>query len=73
MKQNSIAAYISKLSIFSICVCFVFLFSALAIPKEYLSENLPYYVIMFYAMTALSYLALRFLPEKCGISVLASL
>lgn len=64
MQKNPLAAYFSKLSIFAICVCFVYLFAALALPKEFFSQNIPYYVIMFYALTALSYLALYFLPRK---------
>lgn len=68
MQQNPILAYFSKLSIFSICVCFLFLFAALAIPKEFFSENIPYYVLMFYSLTALSYLALYFLPNKAKMN-----
>ncbi len=64
MQKHPLAAYFSKLSIFAICVCFVYLFAALALPKEFFSQNIPYYVIMFYALTALSYLALYFLPRK---------
>lgn len=64
MQKKTLAAYFSKLSIFAICVCFVYLFAALALPKEFFSQNIPYYVIMFYALTALSYLALYFLPRK---------
>ena len=64
MQKHPLAAYLSKLSIFAICVCFVYLFAALALPKEFFSQNIPYYVIMFYALTALSYLALYFLPRK---------
>ncbi len=64
MQQNPILAYFSKLSIFSICVCFLFLFAALILPKEFFSENIPYYVVMFYSLTALSYLSLYYLPSK---------
>lgn len=64
MKQHPILSYFSYLSIFAICVCFLTLFSALALNKDFFSENLPYYVVMFYALTALSYSALYFLPKK---------
>ena len=64
MQLHPFLSYLSKISIFSICVCFVFLFSALALPKEFFSENIPYYVIIFYVMTALSYAGLFYLPKK---------
>lgn len=64
MQKHPLTAYFSKLSIFAICVCFAYLFAALALPKEFFSQNIPYYVIMFYALTALSYSALYLLPRK---------
>lgn len=64
MQQNPILSYFSKISIFAICVCFLFLFAALILPKEFFSENIPYYVVMFYSLTALSYLSLYYLPSK---------
>lgn len=64
MQKYPLATYFSKLSIFAICVCFAFLFSALALPKEFFSPNIPWYLIMFYALTALSYSALYLLPRK---------
>ncbi len=40
------------------CVCFILLFARFFVPVEFLSENLPYYIVMFYIMTALCYVFL---------------
>jgi FlaA1/EpsC-like NDP-sugar epimerase len=39
-------------------VCFVSLFARLFVPAEFLSENLPYYIVMYYVVTALCYVFL---------------
>lgn len=70
MQRHPLFVYFSRLSIFAICVCFVFLFAALGVPKDFLSENLPYYVVMFYCFTALSYVALYLLPRRRGANFL---
>lgn len=58
MKQSYLLFYFSKLSIFAMCICFVALFARFFVPVEFLSENLPYYIVMFYVFTAFSYVFL---------------
>ena len=58
MKQSHLLFYFSKLSIFAMCICFVTLFARFFVPVEFLSENLPYYIAMFYVCTALCYVFL---------------
>lgn len=58
MKQSHLLFYFSKLSIFAMCICFVTLFARFFVPVEFLSENLPYYIVMFYVCTAFSYVFL---------------
>ena len=58
MKSSHLLFYFSKLSIFAMCICFITLFARFFVPVEFLSENLPYYIVMFYLMTALCYVFL---------------
>lgn len=58
MKSSYLLFYFSKLSIFAMCLCMLSLFARLFVPVEFLSANLPYYIIMFYAITALCYIIL---------------
>lgn len=58
MKSSYLLFYISKLSIFAMCVCFISLFARFFVPTEFLSSNLPYYIVMFYLTTMLSYVFL---------------
>lgn len=58
MKQSHLLFYFSKLSIFAMCICFVTLFARFFVPVEFLSEDLPYYIVMFYVFTAFSYVFL---------------
>lgn len=58
MKSTYLLFYISKLSIFAMCVCFISLFARFFVPTEFLSSNLPYYIIMFYLTTMLCYVFL---------------
>lgn len=58
MKSSYLLFYISKLSIFAMCVCFISLFARFFVPTEFLSSNLPYYIIMFYLTTMLCYVFL---------------
>jgi FlaA1/EpsC-like NDP-sugar epimerase len=39
-------------------ICFVSLFARLFVPAEFLSEDLPYYIVMFYVVTAISFVVL---------------
>lgn len=68
MQNHPLLSYFSKLSIFSICVCFAFLFCSVSPAREFLSENMPYYVVMFYILTALSYVSLYLLPKKMKVN-----
>lgn len=58
MKSSHLLFYISKLSIFAMCVCFISLFARFFVPTEFLSSNLPYYIVMFYLTTMLCYVFL---------------
>lgn len=58
MKSSYLLFYISKLSIFAMCVCFISLFARFFVPTEFLSSNLPYYIVMFYLTTMLCYVFL---------------
>lgn len=58
MKSSHLLFYFSKLSIFAMCVCFISLFARFFVPAEFLSSNLPYYIVMFYLVTALCYVFL---------------
>jgi FlaA1/EpsC-like NDP-sugar epimerase len=58
MKSSYLMFYFSKLSIFSMAICFVSLFARLFVPAEFLSEDLPYYIVMFYVVTAISFVVL---------------
>ncbi|MBO7277050.1 MAG: hypothetical protein J6U84_03710 [Bacteroidales bacterium] len=58
MKSSYLMFYFSKLSIFSMAICFVSLFARLFLPAEFLSEDLPYYIVMFYVVTAISFVVL---------------
>ncbi len=58
MKSSYLLFYFSKLSIFAMIICFITLFARFFVPAEFLSENLPYYIVLFYVMTALCYVFL---------------
>lgn len=55
MQRNPLTSYIIKLSIFSIAICFIG-FTSLMFFKNYISLNLPYYILLFYLCTGLSYI-----------------
>ncbi|MDD3667928.1 MAG: hypothetical protein PHY75_04135 [Bacteroidales bacterium] len=55
MQRNPLTSYIIKLSIFSIAICFIGFISLLFF-KNYISLNLPYYILLFYLCTGLSYI-----------------
>jgi uncharacterized membrane protein YozB (DUF420 family) len=63
MKQNPLVSYITKLSILSIIVCFIGLF-ALFFLKDFITTNLPYYIVMFYLCTLIGYLFVYFSIKK---------
>jgi hypothetical protein len=53
-QQNPLVSYIIKLTFFSIAVCFIGLFSLFFL-KDYISPNLPYYIVIFYLCTGIGY------------------
>lgn len=55
MQNNPLTSYIVKLSIFSIVICFIG-FIALLLFKNYISLNLPYYILLFYLCTGLAFI-----------------
>ena len=63
MQRNPLTSYIIKLSIFSIAICFIGLTSLLFF-KNYISLNLPYYILLFYLCTGLSYIYTYFSLKK---------
>lgn len=63
MQRNPLTSYIIKLSIFSIAICFIG-FTSLLFFKNYISLNLPYYILLFYLCTGLSYIYTYFSLKK---------
>lgn len=63
MQRNPLTSYIIKLSIFSIAICFIGFISLLFF-KNYISLNLPYYILLFYLCTGLSYIYTYFSLKK---------
>lgn len=55
MQRNPLTSYIIKLSMFSIAICFIGFISLLFL-KNYISLNLPYYILLFYLCTGLSFI-----------------
>ncbi|MDR1006366.1 MAG: hypothetical protein LBL74_05840 [Bacteroidales bacterium] len=63
MRQHPIAAYLTRLSIFSIVVCFTCFFF-MFFTKGLLSPRIPYYIVMFWLLTGGGYCLLYFLPKN---------
>ncbi len=61
-QQNPLVSYIIKLTFFSIVVCFIGLFSLFFL-KDYISPNLPYYIVIFYLCTGIGYFLNYFLVK----------
>ena len=61
-QQNPLVSYIIKLTFFSIVVCFIGLFSLFFL-KNYISPNLPYYIVIFYLCTGIGYFLNYFLVK----------
>lgn len=66
MKTNPFIQYISKITFFSIAVCFVVMLLWLKVPADYI-RNTPYYIIMYYVVTILCYAFLYFTQKKATI------
>jgi hypothetical protein len=64
MKKNPFVSYISKITFLSIAVCFLSLLLVLVVPKGFITRNVPYYIVMYYAVTILGYAGVYFLPQK---------
>ncbi len=64
MKKHPLISYLLKITFLSLILCFVVLFSLLVVPKEYLSINTPYYILMFYLVTFASYSFMYYAPKK---------
>ncbi|MFA7081709.1 MAG: hypothetical protein WC135_03765 [Bacteroidales bacterium] len=54
MKKHPLVSYITKLSFFSIAVCFIAFFAMLFF-RNNISTNTPYYIVLFYLCTAIGY------------------
>ena len=63
MKQHPITAYLTRLSVFSVVVCFMFFFFMLFANGK-LSPRIPYYVVMFWSLTAAGYCMVYYLPKR---------
>lgn len=61
-QQNPLVSYIIKLTFFSIVVCFIGLFSLFFL-KNYISPNLPYYIVIFYLCTGIGFFLNYFLVK----------
>lgn len=64
MKRHPLASYILKLSALSMILCFATLFLMLSPIKAYISTNIPYYILMYFFATLISYAFLFYTPEK---------
>ncbi len=63
MQRNPLNSYIIKLSVFSIIICFIG-FISLIFFENYISLNLPYYILLFYLCTGLSFVFTYFSLKK---------
>ncbi|MBQ9254781.1 MAG: hypothetical protein IJ180_08430 [Bacteroidales bacterium] len=68
MKRHPLASYLLKISSLAMVLSFVVLFLMLVVPKEFLSVNIPYYIMMFYIVTFASYVFLFYSEDKIKIS-----
>ncbi|MBQ9313161.1 MAG: hypothetical protein IJ213_08995 [Bacteroidales bacterium] len=68
MKRHPLATYLLKISSLAMVLSFVVLFLMLVVPKEFLSVNIPYYIMMFYIVTFASYVFLFYSEDKIKIS-----
>lgn len=68
MKKHPLASYLLDVTGVSLILCFAVLFLMLVVPKEYLSFNIPYYIMMFFVVTLGSYAFLYYSPEKTKIN-----
>lgn len=64
MQNNLITSYILKLTFYSLAISFIGMFSLIFLPKEYISQNLPYFIAMFYACTGISYISIYLLVKN---------
>lgn len=53
-QQHPLVSYGIKLTFFSIAICLIGLFSLIPF-KDYISHNLPYYIVLFYLCTGVGY------------------
>ncbi len=67
MKKHPLVSYLMKITTLSLVLCFVVLFSLLLIPKDFFSANIPYYIIMFFAVTFASYSFMYYAPTKTNL------
>lgn len=63
MTKNPFFSYLTKLSFFSIAVCFLVMILWLWVPAEYI-RTAPYYIAMYYVVTLGCYAFLSFAPNK---------
>ncbi|MDO5759949.1 MAG: hypothetical protein Q4Q06_02865 [Bacteroidota bacterium] len=67
MKKHPLISYLLKITYLSLILCFVVLFSLLVVPKEYISLNTPYYILMFFVVTYISYAFMYYAPKKFNL------
>lgn len=68
MKKHPLSSYLLDVTGLSLLLCFATLFLMLVVPKEYLSLNIPYYIVMFFFVNLGSYVFLYYSPEKTKIN-----
>jgi len=64
MKKHPLISYLLKITILSLIMCFAVLFSLFVVPKDFLSHNIPYYILMFFVVGFLSYAFMYYAPKK---------
>lgn len=64
MKKHPLVSYLMKITTLSLILCFVALFSLIFVPKDFLSVYIPYYILMFFFVTFLSYGFMYYAPTK---------
>lgn len=68
MKKHPLSSYLLDVTGLSLLLCFATLFLMLVVPKEYLSLNIPYYIVMFFFVNLGSYVFLYYSPKKTKIN-----
>lgn len=64
MQYHPLVSYFIKLSFYSVIISFLALFSLMFIPKEWATSNTPYFILLFYIITGISYSSIYLFVRK---------